>query len=133
MASYISSKEKGKEYLKGRLKGVFRLLKSYWIVLCFFGITAAVLGKAAEWLVFTVTFLGNFFTFWYTYNGAWWFVSTYIIMVLLSPVVFKAVQKHPTVVAVLFPIVYLISYVIRFKYGDGFWIQHIASLMMNCL
>lgn len=52
-------------------------------------------------------------------------------MVLLSPVVFKAVQKHPTVVAVLFPIVYLISYVIRFKYGDGFWIQHIARFGMS--
>lgn len=131
MASYISSKENGKEYLKGRLKGIFRLLKSYWIVLCLFGIIAAILGKAAEWLVSPVIFLGNFFTFWYTYNGAWWFVSTYILMVLLSPIVFKAVQKHPIIVAVLTPIIYFISYIIRFKYVDGFLIQHVARLGMS--
>lgn len=131
MASYISSKENGKEYLKGRLKGIFRLLKSYWIVLFLFGITAAILGKAAEWLVSPVTFLGNFFTFWYTYNGAWWFVSTYILMVLLSPIVFKAVQKHPIIVAVVTPLIYLVSYVLRFKYVDGFLIQHVARLGMS--
>lgn len=76
MASYVSSKENGKEYLKGRIKGVFRLLKSYWIVLILFGIVALILGKASEWLVSPVTFLGNFSTLWYSYNGAWWFVST---------------------------------------------------------
>lgn len=131
MASYVSSKENGKEYLKGRLKGVFRLLNSYWIVLCLFGIAAAILGKAAEWLVSPATFLGNFFTFWYTYNGAWWFVSTYILMVLLSPLIFKLVQKHPIIVAVLTPLVYLISYLLRFKYVDGFLIQHFARLGMS--
>lgn len=131
MSSYVSEKENGKEYLKGRIKGVFRLLKSYWIVLILFGIVALMLGKASEWLVSPMVFLGNFFTLWYSYNGAWWFVSTYIIMVLLSPIVFKAVQRCPIIVAVLSPVVYFISYVMRFKYGDGFWLQHIARLGMS--
>lgn len=131
MASYISSKENGKEYLKDRLKGILRLLKSYWIVLFVFGLASIVLGKAEEWLVSPATFLGNFCTFGYSYNGAWWFVSTYIMMVLLSLIVFKAVQKHPFIVAVMAPIIYFISYFLRFKYTDIILIQHFARLGMS--
>lgn len=131
MASYISAHENGREYLKGRVKGIFRLLKAYWIVLLLFAIVAFALGKAEEWLVSPLVFLGNALIFWYSYNGAWWFVSTYILMVVLSPLVFKGVQKHPVVTAFITVVVYFVSYIVRFRYTDGFLIQHMARLGMS--
>lgn len=39
-----------------------------------------------------------------SYNGAWWYMSTYALLVIISPVLLKAVEKyHPlTVLAVGF-------------------------------
>lgn len=69
------------------------------------------MGKGAEYLIFSIQFLGNAATLWCSYNGAWWFVSTYIMMVLLSPLVFGVVQEYSKIVAILAFLIYFIFYV----------------------
>lgn len=130
MASYLASGEKGKEYLAGRKNGVFRLLRSYWIVLIIFAMVSLLLGKGKEWLHSPIIFAANLLVFGSSYNGAWWFVGIYILMVLLSPLLFKVVQKHPVLVALVAPLVYTVSYFLRFRCG-GFWVQKLSLLGMS--
>lgn len=131
MAAFMQADGDKKKYMKGRLKGLWNFLNTYWLVLILFACAALVLGKGAEWLNSPLTFFGNATSIWYTYNGAWWFVSTYIFMVLLSPWVFSAVQKHPKIIAVIAVAVYVVSYKIRFSDIDNFLLQHIARLGMS--
>lgn len=131
MAKYESVlNEKG--YLRGRVKSLKSFIENYWIVLILFGMVAVLLGKAAEWLVSPFVFLGNAGLFWYSYNGAWWYVSTYVVMVLLSPIVFRMMKKHPIIVACLSVVIYGVTYIIRFKMtGGNFWTQHLSRLGMS--
>jgi len=131
MARY-ESVDNGMAYIKERLRSLWKFLTNYWIILFLFVIVAITMGKATEWLVSPVTFLGNLVTFGYSYNGAWWFVSTYIVMVLLSPLVFKGVKKHPIAVAFAGVLIYILSYRIRFGWGgNSFVVQHLARLGMS--
>lgn len=114
MAKYDSAVNE-KSYLRGRVKSLKSFIKNYWIILALFGMAAILLGKAVEWLVSPLTFLGNAGLLWYSYNGAWWYVSTYVVMVLLSPIVFRMMKKHPIIVACLSVVIYGVSYIIRFK------------------
>lgn len=117
--------------MKGRGKSILRFLINYWTVLCLFTIVALLLGKGTEWLGSTLRFLGNATTLWYDYNGAWWYVSTYIFMVLLSPLVLKTVQRHPIAAAVIAAVVYFVTYQIRFSGLENFVFQHVARLGMS--
>lgn len=118
MTQYDNAKNP-KAYMKGRLKSLSRFLVNFWVILILFAIIAIALGKGTEWLASPKVFLGNFATLWYSYNGAWWFVSTYIFMVLLSPLVFKALNKRPVIVSAVSAIVYIGTYLIRFKFSGG--------------
>lgn len=131
MAAFMQANGDKKKYMKGRLKGLWDFANTYWLILILFACAALVLGKGAEWLNSPLTFLGNATSIWYTYNGAWWFVSTYIFMVLLSPWVFSAVQKHPKILAVIAVAVYVVSYKIRFSSIESLFLQHIARLGMS--
>ncbi len=130
MASYLSLGGNGKEYLTGRKNGVFRLLKSYWTILMLFAMVSLLLGKSDEWLGSPIVFLKNFLVFGSSYNGAWWFVGVYLLMVLFSPLILKAVQRHPMIAALAAVLVYIGSYFLRFRY-EGFWIQKVSLLGMS--
>lgn len=131
MACYTACQENGKRYFRGRCKSLFHFLQNYWIILFLFAGVALLIGKGETWLVSPLTFLGNFATLWYSYNGAWWFVSTYLFMVLLSPLVFPLTQKYPKLVGLLSIPVYVISYLVRFKGDQSFFIQHLTRLGMS--
>lgn len=52
---------------------------------------------------------------WHSYNGAWWFVLTYKILIVFSPMIAKAVQCVPSQLIFLGSgFVYFISYLLRF-------------------
>lgn len=133
MAQYEATSDK-KQYMEGRFKSLKRFVLNYWVILMLFAAVAIILGKTTEWLISPKIFLGNVAIFWYSYNGAWWFVSTYIVMVLLSPFVFRILKKHPIIIAGLSVIIYTVSYLVRFKIGgmvQCFGIQHLARLGMS--
>ena len=51
-----------------------------------------------------------------TYNGAWWFFTTYIILALLSSIINKIVIKYNNIaiIAISF-IFYVVAYIQRIK------------------
>lgn len=50
------------------------------------------------------------------YNGAWWFVRTYILLVLLSPVIYKIVKKlNPVLSLVISGIIYCVAYLMKME------------------
>lgn len=95
-----------------------------------FAVVSLLLGKGSEWLHSPAVFTENLLVFGSSYNGAWWFVGIYLLMVLLSPLVFKIMRKHPVLVALAAPAVYAVSYFVRFRY-EGFWQQKLSLLGMS--
>lgn len=62
-----------------------------------------------------VEFLGNAFLFHLSYNGAWWFVLTYVFLVLLSPLLFMLTRKFPAILLVpASGVLYFCAHVFRF-------------------
>lgn len=131
MSAFVQVNGDKKKYIEGRAKGLLNFAKNYWLILVLFACVAIVLGKGSEWLNSPVTFLKNATSIWYNYNGAWWFVSTYIFMVLLSPWIFSAAKKHPKIIVVLTVVVYILSYKVRFGGPQNLVLQHIARLGMS--
>ena len=61
-------------------------------------------------------FILTFIALYPEYNGAWWFFTTYIILVLLSPIINKIVVKYNTILVISISFMfYLIAYVQRIK------------------
>jgi len=78
-------------------------------------------GKADSILGGLTEFLLNFFVLSNSYNGAWWFLQTYIILVLLSPVLTRLITTFNSI-SLLFisGIIYFLSYVQRIKHVIDF-------------
>ena len=72
------------------------------------------MGRVSEYPGNLKTFLLTFTAINPAYNGAWWFLTTYIILVLLSPYINKIVIKYNTVVIIgLSLIIYFAGYIQR--------------------
>ena len=113
----INYQKNSLEYIAGNKKRIFNLYFNYWIViLIFVCLLGPLLGKASS-------YPGNFKEFMLTitaidpaYNGAWWFVTTYILLVITSPVLYRMIIKYNAylVIGVTF-IFYVIAYIQRIK------------------
>ena len=99
-----------KDYYIGRLKSILRLLINYWIVLILFSIV----GLATKNEVMPnsiIDFAKHFFLIEKSYNGAWWFVLIYILLVLSSRVISVIIDKiHPIIINVLLLGLYVVAY-----------------------
>ena len=95
--------ENGKDSFKNNMNRAFKLLQNYWIVLLIF---------CALGLIFSNEIIpGNLFDFiksiflLHSYNGAWWYINTYIILLLIpSVVILLPINKikNPCVNLILF-------------------------------
>ena len=79
-AHYLMANTQQKAY-PGRIPGkVLRFLCNYWIVVILFSVLALLFGRTdpipGSWL----DFAGNMLVFGMSYNGAWWFVTTYLLL-----------------------------------------------------
>lgn len=86
---YYSYKNKDNVEYKSILNRIWNLLKVYWIILIIFLIIGLVTNKR----VFNFNeFINNMLTLSASYNGEWWFLNTYIIMLLLFPIIKKIID-----------------------------------------
>lgn len=114
---FISSNNEQKLYFNKNIMRIFKLLINYWIVLVGFVIIGFIVGMSDLFPGSLVKFLLNFFVLSSSYNGAWWFLQTYIILVLLSPLLVNLVKKHNSITLLIISgIVYLLSYIQGIKY-----------------
>ncbi|EJP92462.1 acyltransferase family protein [Bacillus cereus] len=95
---------------------ILKLLVNYWIVLVLFIIVGFLAGKSEIFSGGIIKFLLNVFVLSSSYNGAWWFLQTYIILVFSAPLLTKLVRKYNSLsLLLIFGIIYLVSYIQRIK------------------
>ncbi len=71
------------EYYKRSLKRLFSLFCSYWLIILFFSFVSVITGHS-DFMPGSITkFLLNALALDNSYNGAWWYMLTYAVLVLL--------------------------------------------------
>lgn len=115
-AHYLLYIREGASYSK-RIPGkLVRFLCNYWVVLILFSILGLVFDRSGRIPGSIETFIGNFLLYGMTYNGAWWFVVTYIILLRLSPLLTRLAQKQNALLVLFFSgIIYFAAYLFRFE------------------
>ena len=114
LISYKNNKEK---YNNNNIIRIFKLYINYWIILLgFVVILGPIMGQANNYpgslkkFILTLTAIDP------AYNGAWWFFTTYIILVLVSPFINKIVIKYNNILILgLSFIFYVAAYIQRIK------------------
>ncbi|EOU1694829.1 acyltransferase family protein [Clostridium perfringens] len=111
----IVYKNNEKTYIK---KNIIRLLKLYvnfWIILIIFVLVLGpILGLENNYPGSFKTFILTFLAIDPAYNGAWWFLTTYILLVLASPYINKIIIKYnPIVILILSFGIYFVAYIQR--------------------
>lgn len=111
---------------------IFKLLINYWIVLLLFVGIGFIVGRTEAFSGGIGAFLLNFFVLSNSYNGAWWFLQTYIILVFLSPMLSTLVKKYSSFSLLLISgSVYLISYIQRIKHVVNFGDNIVLSMFVD--
>jgi surface polysaccharide O-acyltransferase-like enzyme len=114
---FVSINKEKNSIIKKNLTRIFKLLINYWIILVLFVAIGFFAGKAEIFPGNTTKFLLNFFVLSDSYNSAWWFLQTYIILVFLAPPLFKVIMKYNSIFLVLISgFVYLVTYIQRIKH-----------------
>ena len=113
-AHYLSAEKNNDGFFKSNLKRLLSFMINYWIIVVLISIAGLAVGSYPVPKT-PLTFLGNFFTILITYNGAWWFVKTYILFVLLLPLLYKLTKKcHYLILLPIMFVVYTGAYLVRF-------------------
>ncbi|MDN4526715.1 acyltransferase family protein [Fictibacillus fluitans] len=115
---FMSKKENNsiKTSMKKNLKRITKLLINFWIIMFLFIVIGIISGKTEFMSGGFTQFLGNFFLVSNSYNGAWWFLQTYILLVFLAPPIFRLVNRYPNkIILFISLIIYFFTYVQRIK------------------
>lgn len=92
-----------------------KLYLNYWIVLLLFGVGMGLLlnlpGVPGNFIIF----LGNFSGLFTTYNGAWWFFTTYVFFVLTCEFWFRRLEsrRSPGIYFGLLLVFYVVAFYFR--------------------
>ena len=120
-AHYLLKEKYGTGYAKTIPNKLLRFLTNYWIVILLFSAIGMLSGNIKTIPGSIPTLLGNLFLYKISYNGAWWFVLTYIFLSVLSPVLFKITQRlNSLLLLFLSGILYFIFYLFRFQFPVSF-------------
>lgn len=110
-----------KNYYKRRLISLLSLYCNFWIILLLFTLISVATGQADFMPGDFVTFLKTFTTVSVSYNGAWWYMSVYAVIVIISPIVLKATEKMNSIAVLMISFaIYCGGYLLRFKYGTPY-------------
>ena len=114
LISYKNNKEK---YNSNNIIRIFKLYINYWIILLIFVvILGTIIGQVGNYPGSFKKFILTFTAIDPDYNGAWWFFTTYIILVLVSPFINKIVIKYNNILILgLSFIFYVAAYIQRIK------------------
>lgn len=113
--SLLSDKE-GERYARSRFQRIWKFLTHFWLIVALFSCIGLIVGDASIPGSLSV-FLGNMLLYRLSYNGAWWFVVTYLFLVLLTPLAYRLVRKmNGWLLLLTSGAVYFAAYVFRFAY-----------------
>lgn len=112
-----------KGYYKRRLKGLLSLCCSYWLIVVVFSVISIAAGQGSYMPGSFKKFVLNALMLENSYNGAWWYMSAYAVLVVISPLVLKWIkQGNPVVVFCAGFALYCMAYYVRFKLGSTNWL-----------
>ena len=113
----ISYKNNKENYFKNNLMRIFKLYINFWIILFIFVvILGPLMGQGESYPGTLKNFILTFTALDPAYNGAWWFFTTYIILVLLSPIINKIVVKYNNMLVITLSFIfYVVAYIQRIK------------------
>ena len=92
-AHYLLKEKLQSDYEKSIPNKLLRFLCNYWLVVILFSLIGLLSGNGKDIPGSVSAFLGNLLLYNLSYNGAWWFVITYIFLLALSPQVFRITNK----------------------------------------
>lgn len=122
------------DYRKNSLLHLLKFLINYWGVLLIFSIVGILFDSSGTIPGSIWKFTGNFFLFNISYNGSWWFVLTYVLLIILFPSIIKAVNNfHAGGIVLICGTLYFIAYVFRFAITiefDNLVIGHIWEQLL---
>ena len=110
-AHYMQSSE---AEIKKRWKHLLHFLIPFWVIAAVFSLIGLLAGNSV--IPGSIKeFLLNCLTVKNSYNGAWWYANTYILLVALQPLSRKFVERSPAWLVILLTFAfYTVSYGIRF-------------------
>lgn len=114
-AHYLMADSQKKEYVR-RIPGkMLRFWCNYGIVVILFSALGLIFDRSGAIPGNWGKFAGNLFVIGMSYNGAWWFVITYLILLALSPLLAVLTKRYNGVGVLICSFgVYFVSYYFRF-------------------
>lgn len=92
-------------HIKDNIKRIFKFEKRYWIVLVLTCIVGIILHNSSI-PDNVLTFIGNLTLINISYVGAWWFVQTYVLLILLTPFIIKMINKYEKITLLVVLVIY---------------------------
>ena len=89
-AHYVIGENHHLTLLEG-FRRIFRFLLNYWIIVILFSLIGIVI-DTPDVPISCLKFIKAIFLL-DTYNGAWWYVATYVLLCICSPLVYRLVKK----------------------------------------
>ena len=109
-------------YFHRRLKGLATLMVNYWIILVVFSVVSIIAGHGETMPGSITEFIKHVFLLEKNYNGAWWYLHTYVLIVLISPIILKSLERFPHVTLALSFLLYCIAFYVRFYMESTSWL-----------
>ena len=126
-AQSVLREKEGAAYGPNRIRRIEKFLVNFWVVLTLFSLVGIVFDKSGAVPGSLGKFLGNALLYRLSYNGAWWFVLTYLMLILLTPFFFKVRKMLPPLLLFLGSgAIYFASYVFRFA-----WVLRIDNSVLS--
>ena len=133
---YIGYKKKDMYYYKydNRIR-ILKFLINFWIILILTCVVGYLLGMKDIYPGSLLNFIGNILLIKSSYCGAWWFVQTYVILVILSPIIFKLIDKYNSkILLFLSMIIYFLAYLQRIRnvipINNGFLLLIVNAMVL---
>ena len=138
--AYYLLYKKGKNTIKDRIRRILRLMSTYWIVLCLFSILGFFVEPQGRVPGSIVLFLQNAVLY-KSYCGAWWYLHSYVFMMLLPSGVIILLARNLSIGKGLFVCLivqvgwYLIGkfHLIPFEFHNSSLVLYIITEIKNLI
>ncbi|SHR97552.1 Acyltransferase family [Mycobacteroides abscessus subsp. abscessus] len=128
---YITYIEKYRSFKRNNLIRLIILMINFWIILILFVSIGYIFApniypNSGKIFVLNMILLSS------SYNGAWWFLQTYVLLVIISPYLMKIIKaRHSILVLLISGFIYFITYLQRIKHIIDFGDNEIINILVN--
>ncbi|MCQ2468649.1 MAG: acyltransferase [Ruminococcus sp.] len=107
-------------FYRKRLKSLLILLCNFWLIILVFSIVSVISGHSDFMPGSLSKLLLNIFMLSNSYNGAWWYMYAYTILVLISPLMMKIIKEtNPILLIGIGGVIYVLCHFLRFRVNTG--------------